>query len=55
MKKILCISIIACLSIVSVWAQNMLTVSEQNIERRGQDVVITFKVAEAEGAVKSGE
>lgn len=55
MKKILCISIIACLSIVSVWAQNMLTVSEQNIERRGQDVVITFKVAAAEGAVKSGE
>lgn len=46
---------IACLSALSAIAQNPLTVTEQNVERHGQKVVVTFKVTASEDAVKTGE
>lgn len=55
MRRIICISMVACLSALSAIAQNPLTVTEQNVERHGQKVVVTFKVTASEDAVKTGE
>lgn len=55
MRRLVFISMVACLSAFSAIAQSPLTVSEQNVERKGQDVIVTFKVTAAEDAVRSGE
>lgn len=55
MRRIICISMIACLSALSAIAQNPLAVTEQNVERHGQKVMVTFKVTASEDAVKTGE
>lgn len=46
---------IVCLSALSATAQNPLTVTEQNVERHGQKITVTFKVTASEDAVKTGE
>lgn len=55
MRRFVFISMVACLSAFSAIAQSPLTISEQSVERHGQDVVVTFKVTAAEDAVRSGE
>lgn len=54
-RRIIGISMIACLSALSAIAQGPLTVTEQNVERHGQKVTVTFKVTASDDAVKSGE
>lgn len=55
MRRFICISMIACLSAFSAIAQNPLAVTEQNVERHGQKITVTFKVTASEDAVKTGE
>lgn len=46
---------IACLPAFSAIAQNPLAVTEQNVERHGQNVTVTFKVTADADAVRHGE
>jgi len=55
MKKVMCISIAACLSAFSATAQSPVSVSDQNVERSGQEIIVTFNVKVSEDAVRSGE
>lgn len=55
MRRLVFISMVACLSAFSAIAQSPLTISEQSVERHGQDVVVTFKVTASEDAVRHGE
>ena len=55
MRKSVCISMIACFAAVSVFAQTPVSVTEQNVGRHGQNLVVTFKLTAADDAAKNGE
>lgn len=55
MRKLLFISMFVGLSAFTATAQNQLTISEQSVERHGQNVKVTFKITAAEDAVRHGE
>lgn len=55
MRRVLYISMLALLSAFSAMAQPTLKVTEQNVERHGQNVTVTFKVSADKNAVKHGE
>lgn len=53
--KYICTLTLACLTALSAVAQTPLKVSEQNVSRDGQEVIVSFKIIAAEDAVKHGE